>query len=55
MFMLRAEIYLRQNKYIEALHDIDEAVLLDPKIECPKSSKEHYQIKKSLMRMSNDI
>ena len=30
-------------------------MLLDPKMECCKSSYEHYQIKKGLMRMSNDI
>ena len=51
----RADVYLKNGKYIQALHDIEKAMLLDPKMECCKSSYEHYQIKKGLMRMSNDI
>lgn len=54
-FRMRAECRLKLGKYIQALHDMEQAMLLDPSMECCKSSEEHYQIKKGLMRMSNDI
>ncbi|CAD8109701.1 unnamed protein product [Paramecium sonneborni] len=54
-FKKRSNIYLKNGKYIQALHDIESAMLLDSSMPCCKSSYEHYQIKKGLMRMSNDI
>ncbi|CAD8090119.1 unnamed protein product [Paramecium primaurelia] len=54
-FKKRSNLYLKNGKYIQALHDIEKAMLLDSSMPCCKSSYEHYQIKKGLMRMSNDI
>ena len=46
---------MKLQKFIEALHDTEWLNILDPSRESAKSSSEHYIVKKSLMRMSNDI
>lgn len=41
-FKRRADVYLKLGKYIQALHDLERAMFLDPTVECCKSSYEHY-------------
>ncbi|EAS02282.1 tetratricopeptide repeat protein (macronuclear) [Tetrahymena thermophila SB210] len=54
-YYLRAEVYMKQNKYIQSLQDMNLSVKYEPLKQCAKSSQYHYEIKKTLMQMSNDV
>ncbi|KAL4489461.1 hypothetical protein ABPG72_002757 [Tetrahymena utriculariae] len=54
-YYLRAEVYMKQNKFIQSLQDMNLSVKYEPLKQCAKSSQYHYEIKKTLMQMSNDV
>ncbi|KAM3138278.1 hypothetical protein pb186bvf_009554 [Paramecium bursaria] len=54
-FEVKAKIFMKTGRYIQALGLMEKAMYKNPELPCCKSSYEHYQIKKGLMRMNQNV